>query len=100
MATNYRFGSFRLDVDAEALFRGSEVTGLGRRPVALLRVLVQQAGNPVSKDTLIAAAWKGLAIEESNLPVQIAALRRVLAEEPGGERWIETLQRRGYQLAE
>jgi hypothetical protein len=41
MMTNYRFGSFRLDADAEALFRGTEVTGLGRRPVALLRVLVQ-----------------------------------------------------------
>lgn len=99
MATNYRFGSFRLDADAEALFRGSKVTTLGRRPVALLRVLVQQAGNPVSKDALIAAAWKGLAIEESNLPVQIAALRRVLAEEPGGDRWIETLPRRGYRFA-
>jgi TolB-like protein len=99
MATNYRFGSFRLDADAEALFRGSDVTGLGRRPVALLRVLVQRAGEPVSKDALIAAAWGGLAVEESNLPVQIAALRRVLAEEPGGESWIETLPRRGYRFA-
>ncbi|QOZ71904.1 tetratricopeptide repeat protein [Bradyrhizobium arachidis] len=99
MTTNYRFGSFRLDEAAEALFRGTEVTGLGRRPVALLRVLVQQAGAPVSKDALIAAAWNGLAVEESNLPVQIAALRRVLAEEPGGETWIETLPRRGYRFA-
>jgi len=44
------------------------------------------------------AAWPGLAVEESNLPVQIAALRRVLREEPGGERWIETLPRRGYRF--
>lgn len=99
MATNYRFGPFRLDADAEVLFRGTEVTGLGRRPIALLRVLVQQAGAPVTKDTLIAAAWGGLAIEDSNLPVQIAALRRVLAEESGGESWIETLPRRGYRFA-
>ncbi|WP_439365305.1 winged helix-turn-helix domain-containing tetratricopeptide repeat protein [Bradyrhizobium sp. DASA03005] len=99
MATNYRFGQFRLDADSEVLFRGTEVTGLGRRPVALLRVLVHHAGAPVSKDALIAAAWRGLSVEESNLPVQIAALRRVLAEEAGGETWIETLPRRGYRFA-
>src|SRR5215471_7108034 len=98
MATSYRFGPFRLDADAEVLFRGTDVTGLGRRPVALLRVLVQHAGAPVSKDALIAAAWSGLAVEDSNLPVQIAALRRVLAQEPGGENWIETLPRRGYRF--
>jgi DNA-binding winged helix-turn-helix (wHTH) protein len=99
MTKNYRFGRFRLDAEAEVLFRGSEVVGLGRRAVALLSVLVQHAGAPVSKDALIAIAWGGLAVEESNLPVQIAALRRVLAEEPGGESWIETLPRRGYRFA-
>jgi len=43
-------------------------------------------------------AWAGLAVEESNLPVQIAALRRVLSGAPGGDRWIETLPRRGYRF--
>jgi hypothetical protein len=31
-----------------------------------------------------------------NLAVQIAAVRRVLGQKPGGENWIETLPRRGY----
>jgi hypothetical protein len=39
-----------------------------------------------------------LAVEESNLPVQIAALRKVLSAEPGGDHWIETLPRRGYRF--
>jgi TolB-like protein len=99
MTKNYRFGPFRLDAEAEALFHGTKVTELGRRPVALLRVLVQQSGEPVSKDALIAAAWNGLTVEESNLPVQIAALRRVLGEVRGGDHWIETLPRRGYRFA-
>jgi len=59
---------------------------------------VERHGKPVSKDALIEAAWAGLTVEESNLAVQIAALRRVLGEEPGGERWIETLPRRGYRF--
>lgn len=99
MAKNYLFGSFRLNADTEVLFRGAEVTGLGRRPVALLRTLVKQAGVLVSKDSLITAAWSGLTVEESNLPVQIAAVRRALAVEPGGDRWIETLPRRGYRFS-
>jgi TolB-like protein/Tfp pilus assembly protein PilF len=45
------------------------------------------------------AAWPGLAVEDSNLTVQIAALRRALGEVPGGESWIATLPRRGYRFA-
>jgi TolB-like protein len=61
-------------------------------------VLVERAGAPVSKDELIEAAWPGLAVEESNLTVQIAALRRIFEAEPGGDLWVETLSRRGYRF--
>jgi TolB-like protein len=97
MATIHEFGPFHLDGDALTLFRGTEPVALGRRAVALLRLLVERAGAPVSKDALIEAAWPGLAVEDSNLTVQIAALRRILAGVPGGAGWIETLPRRGYR---
>src|SRR5882757_3943332 len=97
MVPLHKFGPFRLDADAKILFRGSEPTVLGQRAVALLRLLLERAGAPVSKDALIEAAWPGLAIEDSNLTVQIAALRRVFAEVAGGASWIETLPRRGYR---
>jgi TolB-like protein len=97
MATIHGLGPFRLDAEAEILFRGTEPVALGQRAVALLRVLIEQARMPVSKDALIEAGWSGLAVEEGNLTVQIAALRRVFAEETGGESWIETLPRRGYR---
>ena len=95
---SYTFGPFRLDSEAGILFRRGEPVALGSRAVGLLRVLVERHGIPVSKDTLMETAWAGLAVEESNLPVQIAALRRVLSAAPGGERWIETLPRRGYRF--
>ena len=97
MAKILRFGPFRLDADAAILFRGAEPIALGQRAVALLRLLLERAGAPVSKDALIEAAWPGLAIEESNLTVQVAALRKVLEEASGGAAWIETLPRRGYR---
>ena len=85
-------------MQGETLFRDTEPVALSKRAVALLRILVERTGALVSKDALIEAAWPGLAIEESNLTVQIAALRRALGELTGGEDWIVTLPRRGYRF--
>src|SRR5262245_38768509 len=95
--TIYAFGPFRLGAKG-MLFRGTEPVALSHRAVELLRALLDRAGALVSKDALMEAAWPGLAVEDSNLTVQIAALRRALSEVPGGERWIETLPRRGYRF--
>ena len=97
MPGSYAFGPFRLDTETRILFCGGEPTMLGQRAVALLQMLLQQAGTPVTKDALIAAAWPDLAVEDSNLTVQIAALRRLFEDRAGGDGWIETLPRRGYR---
>src|SRR5438477_3279787 len=95
----YELGPFRLETHDAVLFYGTEPVALGRRAVALLRALVERPGSLVSKDVLIEAAWPGQAVEDSNLTVQIAALRRVLGEAaPGGDRWIETMPRHGYRF--
>lgn len=97
MATLYQFGPYKLAANTGILFRDTEPLALGQRAVVLLRTLIERPGLPVSKDQLIEAAWPGLAVEESNLTVQIAALRRVFQDDANGERWIETLPRRGYR---
>src|SRR4051812_7377619 len=94
----HSLGPFRLDTQAHLLLRDSAPVPLGRRAIALLRTLVERPGALVSKDELLEAAWPGRAVEESNLPVQIATLRRVLGEAPGGDRWIETMPGRGYRF--
>jgi TolB-like protein len=97
MATIHEFGPFRLDTGTCILFHRTEPLGLGQRAASLLQLLLERAGEPVSKDQLIDAAWPGLSIEESNLTVQIAALRKALSQTEGGEDWIATLPRRGYR---
>jgi TolB-like protein len=96
MSVDYEFGPFRLDATLGILLRGTEPVGIGQRAVALLRLLLERAGEPVAKEDLIAAAWPGLAVEDSNLTVQMAALRKALGEADGAP-WIETLSRRGYR---
>lgn len=98
MATTHILGPFRLDGEAQLLLRGVEPVVLGKRAIAVLSALVERPGAPVSKESLIEAAWAGLAVDENNLVVQIAALRRVFGEETGGDSWIETLPRRGYRF--
>ena len=97
MARMLAFGRFQLDGDAAILFHDGRPTPLGQRAVALLALLVKQPGAPVSKQALIEAAWPAQAIEDSNLTVQIAAIRRVFEDLAGGADWIETLPRRGYR---
>jgi TolB-like protein len=96
MSAIYEFGPFHLDTSLGILLRGSEPTGIGHRAAALLQLLLDRATQPVAKELLFQTAWPGLAVEDSNLTVQIAAIRKVL-EEVGGAGWIETLPRRGYR---
>ena len=96
--TSYSIGPFRLDPAAHALMRADVPELLGPRAVAVLAAIVARAPEPVLKDTIIGEAWPGLVVEENNLTVQIAAIRRTLAQVPGGDRWIETIPRRGYRF--
>src|SRR5262249_21600344 len=96
--TIHALGPFRLDTRGEVLLLGDEPVALGRRAVALLRVLIGRPRSLGLKDALMEAAWPGQVVEDSNLTVQIAALRRALGAVPGGDAWIETRPRRGYRF--
>jgi DNA-binding winged helix-turn-helix (wHTH) protein len=80
--------------------RRGELHGTGTRPVVLgacaarvLRALVEAAGHVLTPSQLIELAWPGRAVHASNLRVQIAALRRVLAGDHG---LIGTVAGQGY----
>jgi adenylate cyclase len=98
MARFYSFGPFRLDAVSDTLVGPHGTVALGQRACVLLRTLVSQPGVLITKSALMDAAWPGLAVEEGNLTVQISALRRTLADEPGGGQWIGTVARRGYRF--
>ena len=78
----FAFEDFRLDRRG-GLFRCNgtgtfEPVAIGSRALDILGVLIERAGEVVSKDEIIAAVWPGTVVEDSNLTVQISALRRVL----------------------
>jgi adenylate cyclase len=92
-------GPFAIDVAAKLATRDGEPLPVGHRGVALLAALFGRPGEVLTKTELMDAAWGGVAIEESNLSVQVAALRKVLGPSPDGGEWIVTVPRVGYRLA-
>jgi len=98
MSVVYEMGLFRLDPEAKVMTRAGMPAPLGARACAVLATLVERPNEYVSKTHIMDTAWPGLVVEEGNLTVQISAIRRALGEVAGGERWIETLARRGYRF--
>lgn len=94
----YAFGPYFLDRDSATLRRDGEVVPVGHRGLALLGALLEADGKVVSKDTLLERAWPGTIVEEVNLTVQIATLRKALGAGSDGLPWIATVPRVGYQM--
>ncbi len=90
------FGPFTLG--AAGLMREGRAVAIGQRGLALLAALAGADG-PLDKAALMEAGWPGLAVEEGNLTVQIAALRKALGTREDGQEWIVTVPRVGYRLA-
>ena len=97
----FQFDRFHLD--RRGLFRRDGGAGLapvevGSRALDVLRVLLERPGELVSRDEIMAAAWPGIVVEDNNLTIQIAALRRVLDQDRVDGSCIQTVPRRGYRF--
>ena len=93
MDTVFLSGGFEVRPAQRRVLAQGEAVALGGRAFDLLLVLMELRERVVGKDELVARVWPGLVVEESNLTVQIAALRKVL-----GSAAISTVAGRGYRF--
>jgi DNA-binding winged helix-turn-helix (wHTH) protein/Tfp pilus assembly protein PilF len=94
----YRFGPFELDSTRRRLVRDGEPVLLSDRHVEILLLLAANAPRVISKDELIEAAWKDVAVADNSIEQAISSLRKTLGTQPDGGPYIETLARRGYRF--
>ena len=94
----FRFGPFLLDPDRHVLLRAGEPVAVGYRGVLLLGALLRRPGEVLTKAELIDAGWPDATVEQSNLSVQVAMLRKALGQSPDGGEWIATIPRVGYRF--
>jgi TolB-like protein/Tfp pilus assembly protein PilF len=94
----YTIGPQVFDPQRRTLARGEAVVELGQKASDLLLALLEAAGETVTKAALLDRAWPETAVEEGNLTVQIAALRKLLGKDSAGRDLIVTVPRLGYRL--
>lgn len=90
------FGPFAFYRQQRLVTRDGKPLALGGRALDILQVLVEHAGTFVSKQALIARVWPDSVVEEINLRVHIAALRRAFGDGREGCRYILNHPQQGY----
>ena len=96
--TALSFGPFRLAPTRRILSDGSRAIALGSRAMDILLVLVENAGDLVTKEHLMARVWPTTNVVEDNVSVHIAALRRALGDGKSVGRYVMTIPGRGYRF--
>ena len=97
------FECFRLDRRRGCLLKQDEdnawrPVAIGSRALAVLAVLADRQGALLAKEEIIAAVWPNTVVEDNNLSVQIAALRRILDRDRTDGSCIQTISGRGYRF--
>ena len=98
MSSDLTFGPFILDRQSGRLLREGRPVAVSSKGLQLLEALIGSPGRVLTKTELMRAAWGDAAVEESNLSVQIAALRKQLGPTADGGDWIATIPRVGYRF--
>jgi predicted ATPase/DNA-binding winged helix-turn-helix (wHTH) protein len=93
-----QFGPYRIYPGQRLVLEADQPLRLGRRAMDILLILLKHAGNVVSKQQLIAEVWPNSVVEEINLRVHMAALRKALGDGQAGQRYIVTVAQRGYSF--
>ncbi len=94
----YRFEGFVLDLMRGALLTttGEEVP-LRRQAFELLRLLVENAGRLLDRDTINQAVWPDVTVSDDSITQCVRDIRRALGDET--QSILKTVPRRGYLVA-
>jgi Tol biopolymer transport system component/DNA-binding winged helix-turn-helix (wHTH) protein len=95
---SYEFGPFRLDLSEHMLLRDGRPVPLTPKIFDVLRVLVQNGGHLVEKESLLKEVWPDSIVEEGTLNRSVSVLRKALGESASGQKYIETVPKRGYRF--
>ena len=96
--TMYEFGPFRFDVARRSLHRGDEFIPLTPKLAETLLLLLEEAGQVVTKERILERVWPGVVVEEGGIANNVSALRKLLDAGFGGDGPIATVARRGYRF--
>jgi predicted ATPase/DNA-binding winged helix-turn-helix (wHTH) protein len=94
----YEFDDFRVDTGQFLLTRSGQSKPITPTVFRILHMLLDRAGEVVSKDELIRTVWPDSYVEEGNLNRNVSTLRKALGERPSDHKYIETIPKSGYRF--
>jgi DNA-binding winged helix-turn-helix (wHTH) protein/TolB-like protein/Tfp pilus assembly protein PilF len=94
----YSFDEFTLDVRNRELLRGGKPVILPAKAFDMLVALIENGGSLVSKDQLFSRVWPHQVVEESNLTVQVSAIRKALGDRTSNPKYLLTVPGHGYRF--
>lgn len=96
MSQHFSFGPYRFEPATSRLWAEQREIKLTRKAAAVLRVLIERAGQPVTKQDLFASVWSNTVVSDDALTTCIQELRKALGDDAKQPRYIETRHRYGY----
>ena len=95
-----RFGTFDVDPKSRELYKQGSRIRLQRQPFHVLSLLLERAGDVVTRDELRAALWPGDTCGDFDQGINkaINKIRTALGDSAEHSRYIETLSKCGYRL--
>jgi DNA-binding winged helix-turn-helix (wHTH) protein/TolB-like protein len=97
-AGRLRIDDWVLDPALGQISRCEQVVRLEARTLRLLQELAEHPGEVVSIDQLLDRVWAGVIVTPDSVYQAVAALRRLLGDDPKRPRYIATVPRLGYRL--
>src|SRR5262245_52771270 len=96
MSQQVSFGHHRYEPATGRLWAAQRELKLTRKAAAVLGLLLERGGQPVTKQELFAAVWSGTVVSDDALTTCIQELRKALGDDAKQPRYIETRHRYGY----
>ena len=98
-ATALVLGDARIDLIKQTATRGRKTLHLTAKEFAMLRLMAESPGEPISRERFLDAVWGYTAFPTTRtVDNHIATLRAKIEPDPDSPRWIKTVHGTGYKL--
>jgi len=94
-----KLGDVEIDLARQTAMRGKKVIHLTAKEFAMLRLMAESAGEPISRERFLDVVWGYAAFPTTRtVDNHIASLRAKIESNPDAPRWIKTVHGVGYKL--
>src|SRR4051812_4642000 len=94
-----KLGDVEIDLARQTVVRGKKAIHLTAKELAMLRLMAESSGEPVTRERFLDVVWGYAAFPTTRtVDMHMASLRRKIEKNPEQPRWLITVHGVGYRL--